>query len=106
MKKAYVLFVTIVLISILSFVSILILQTKSIKNENIKNQFLYIQAKNHLTFLEDYIKSVNINEIDSITIDDDFFDIKANKSNNSKYINLSVKAKDYNIRVTKNIELK
>ncbi|WP_154656344.1 hypothetical protein [Aliarcobacter faecis] len=51
MKKAYTLLLTILLLTIFSYVSLQILQTKAIKSENIKNQFLYIQAKNHLSFL-------------------------------------------------------
>lgn len=105
MKKAYTLLLTILLLTIFSYVSLQILQTKAIKSENIKNQFLYIQAKNHLSFLEEYLKSIDLKEIDSLKIDDDFFEIKAIKSKDLKHINLYVKSYDYNVRVTKIITI-
>ncbi|MCR1814648.1 hypothetical protein [Aliarcobacter butzleri] len=52
MKKAYTLLITIVLISTFSYLGILILETKALKNHNLSNQYLYIQAKNHLNFLK------------------------------------------------------
>ena len=54
MKKAYTLLLTIVLITIFSVLGIFILETKSLKNTNLTNQYLYIQAKNHKNFLKDY----------------------------------------------------
>lgn len=105
MKKAYTLLLTILLLTIFSFLSIQILQTKAIKSENIKNQFLYIQAKNHLIFLEEYVKSIDLKNIESIKIEDNLFDIKAIKSKDLKHINLYVKSFDYNVRVTKIINI-
>lgn len=105
MKKAYTLFLTIILLSTFSYVSLQILQTKAIKSENIKNQFLYIQAKNHLNFLEEYLKSLDLKDIESLEIYDDFFEIKAIKSKDNKNMNLYVKAFDYDIRVTKIINI-
>jgi hypothetical protein len=45
MKKSYTLLITIILISLFSFLAISILQTKSLRAENLTNQYLYIQAK-------------------------------------------------------------
>ena len=77
MKKAYTLLLTIVLITIFSVLGIFILETKSLKNTNLTNQYLYIQAKNHKNFLKDYIKELDLKDINHIKIDDDLFDICA-----------------------------
>ena len=94
MKKAYTLLLTIVLITIFS-----VLETKSLKNTNLTNQYLYIQAKNHKNFLKDYIKELDLKDINHIKIDDDLFDIYAKiESKDSIFtIDIFVKAKDYNI---------
>lgn len=106
MKKSFTLLITILLLVIFSLVSLQILQTKAIKSQNISNQFLYIQAKNHLDFLEEYILSIDLKDIDSIKISDDFFLINAVKSQDEKYINLYVEAYDFNIRATKRLLIK
>lgn len=99
MKKAYTLLLTIVLITIFSVLGIFILETKSLKNTNLTNQYLYIQAKNHKNFLKDYIKELDLKDINHIKIDDDLFDIYAKiESKDSTFtIDIFVKAKDYNI---------
>lgn len=66
---------------------------------------MYIQAKNHLIFLEEYVKSIDLKDIESIKIEDNLFDIKAIKSKDLKHINLYVKSFDYNVRVTKIINI-
>ena len=106
MKKSFTLFVTIVLFSVFTYVTFDILQTKAIKSENIKNQFLYIQAKNHISFLEDYLKNIDLKDIDSLKVDDNFFDIKAQKSKDFAGYLLSVSSNDFNIRITKKFLIK
>ena len=56
MKKSYTLFITIVLITLFSYLSISILETKALRSENLSNQYLNIQAKNHMIFFIDYLK--------------------------------------------------
>ena len=106
MKKSFTLFVTIVLFSVFTYVTFDILQTKAIKSENIKNQFLYIQAKNHISFLEDYLKNIDLKDIDSLKVDDNFFDIKAQKSKDFAGYLLSVSSNDFNIRITRKFLIK
>ena len=106
MKKSFTLFVTIVLFSVFTYVTFDILQTKAIKSENIKNQFLYIQAKNHISFLEDYLKNIDLKEIDSLKVDDNFFDIKAQKSKDFEGYLLNVSSNDFNIRIKKKFLIK
>ena len=108
MKKSYTLLITIVLITVFSFLAISILETKSLRSSNLSNQYLYIQAKNHKNFLKDYIKELDLKDINHIKIDDDLFDIYAKiESKDSIFtIDIFVKAKDYDIslyeQVTKN----
>ena len=99
MKKSYTLLITIVLITLFSFLAISILQTKSLRAENLTNQYLYIQAKNHKIFLKDYLKSIDLEGISSFEIKDDLFYIyaKIEKNNSIFTINIFVKAKEYDI---------
>lgn len=99
MKKAYSLLITITLITLFSVLGIFILETKSLRSENLTNQYLYIQAKNHKNFLKDYLKSIDLNGINDFEIKDDLFDIyaKIEKNNSIFTIHIFVKAKDYNI---------
>jgi hypothetical protein len=99
MKKAYTLLLTIILITLFSVLGIFILETKSLKSENLTNQYLYIQAKNHKNFLKDYLKSIDLNGINDFEIKDDLFDIyaKIEKNNTIFTVNIFVKAKDYDI---------
>jgi hypothetical protein len=99
MKKSYTLLITIILISLFSFLAISILQTKSLRAENLTNQYLYIQAKNHKNFLKDYLKSIDLEGITSFEIEDEIFKIyaKIEKNNSIFTIDIFVKAKEFNI---------
>jgi hypothetical protein len=104
MKKAYTLLITIVLIATFSYLAILILETKALKNENLSNQYLYIQAKNHLNFLEDFIIDYDLEGVFHLKIDDEIFDIYAVNLENSNFVDIFVKAKDYKIALHKQVE--
>lgn len=99
MKKSYTLLITIVLITFFSVFSIFILETKSLRAENLTNQYLYIQAKNHKNFLKEYLNSIDLTNINDFEIEDDLFDIyaKIEKNDSTFTINTFVKAKEYNI---------
>ena len=99
MKKSYTLLITIVLITLFSILGIFILETKSLRAENLTNQYLYIQAKNHKNFLKDYLNSIDLRNINDFEIEDDLFKIyaKIEKNNSIFTINVFVKAKDYDI---------
>ena len=99
MKKSYTLLITIVLITLFSVLSIFILETKSLRSENLTNQYLYIQAKNHKNFLKDYLKSIDLNDIENFEIEDNLFDIyaKIEKNDSTFTIDIFVKAKEYDI---------
>lgn len=99
MKKAYTLLISIVLITIFSYIAISILETKSLRSTNLSNQYLYIQGKNHLDFFKSYIKEIDLADISHLEIKDDFFDIyaKIEKKDSIFTIKIFVKAKNYNI---------
>ena len=105
MKKAYTLLITIILITLFSFLAISILQTKSLQAENLTNQYLYIQAKNHKNFLKDYLKSIDLEGISSFEIKDNLFDIyaKIEKNDSIFTIDIFVKAKLYDISLHEKI---
>ncbi|WP_205588713.1 hypothetical protein [Poseidonibacter antarcticus] len=100
MKKSFTLLITVFLLSIFSYLAISILETKSLRNTNLQNQYLYIQAKNHKEFLKSYINSIDLTDITHLEIKDNIFNIYADiiKESNSSYtINLFVKAKEFDI---------
>ncbi|RXJ87213.1 hypothetical protein [Arcobacter sp. CECT 8985] len=105
MKKAFSLLFTILVITILALVSVKIFQARAITNVNLVNQYLYIQANNHLDFLQEYIKHLkNLKNNDEIIIENKKFNIEAKVKKDTKLkIFMSVSAKDYNIRVTRTL---
>ncbi|MGJ0320646.1 hypothetical protein [Aliarcobacter cryaerophilus] len=105
MKKSYVLFITLVLVVVFSVLANFILETNSLKNEAFTQKYLYLQAKNHILFLEDYILKTELEDTKDIKIDNDLFKIVAKRygDENSKLFFLSVQDKELNIRVTKQI---
>ena len=105
MKKSYTLLITIVLISFFSYFSLSILETKALRSENLTNQYLYIQAKNHMSFFKEFIKDYDLKGLNHLQIEDGFFDIYANITfEDSKYfVNLYVRAKDYDVSIYEKI---
>ena len=105
MKKSYVLFITLVLVVVFSVLANFILETNSLKNEAFKQKYLYLQAKNHISFLEDYILKTNLEDTKKVKIENDLFEIIATRygEEKSKLFFLSVKNKKFDIRLTKQI---
>lgn len=97
MKKSFTLLITLLLVSLFSYLLIYIMQTKSIQIKNIQNQYLYIQAKNHMSFFKEYLKTKDLTNINTIKIDDNIFNIFANV--NEDKIDIYVKAKSHNISI-------
>jgi len=105
MKKSYSLLITTILITLFAYLSIQILQTKSLRSKNLENQYLYIQAKNHMNFFKELISSKDLTAINRLKIEDETFDIYANikEENSKKKIDIFVKAKNYNISIYENL---
>lgn len=108
-KKSFTLFSTLILIFIFSILVINIFETKSMSSNNIQKQYTYIQAKNHLYFLEEYISSLkNFDTVEKLEVEDSFFNIFAyiTKKNKDYQANLYIKSKLYNISIHKLISIK
>lgn len=105
MKKSYVLFITLILVVVFSVLANFILETNSLKNEAFTQKYLYLQAKNHISFLEDYILKTNLEDTKKVKIENDLFEIIAKRygDENSKLFFLSVQNKDFAIKLTKQI---
>jgi len=101
MKRSFSLLITIFLISIFSYLAVSILETKSLINTNLQNQYLYLQAKNHKEFLKSYLISIDLKDINHVNIEDEFFDIYSIiKEEDKKYkIDIYVKAKEFDISI-------
>lgn len=108
MKKAFTLFSVLILVFIFSILAVKIYEVKSISSINIINKYKYIQAKNHLVFLEEYIKSLSdYSSFKKITIEDENYSINAyvKEEINFYEIELVVKANDHDIRVQRVITI-
>ncbi len=105
MKKSYVLFITLILVVVFSVLANFILETNSLKNEAFTQKYLYLQAKNHILFLEDYILKTDLEDTKEVKIENDLFEIIAKRygDENSKLFFLSVQNKEFDIRLTKQI---
>ncbi len=108
MKKAFTLFSVLISVFIFSILAVKIYEVKSINSINIINKYKYIQAKNHLAFLEEYIKSLSdYSSFKKITIEDENYSINAyvKEEINFYEIELVVKANDYDLRVQRVITI-
>lgn len=109
MIKSFTLFSTIILVFIFSIISINLYELKSINSVNTQNQYKYIQANNHLHFLEKFIETLeDIETLDKIQIENTKFEIIAlfKKVSEEKYeIEMSVRAIGFNVRIYKSIFL-
>lgn len=105
MKKSFTLFSTLVLVFIFSILAVNLYEIKSVSSVNIQNQYKYIQAKNHLLFLEEYLKNLDsLDTLEKVQIENEKFEIIAliEKIEEEKYeIEIWVKAIDFNVRVYK-----
>ena len=108
MKKSYTLLITIVLITLFSYLAVSILETKSLKSINSSNQYLYIQGNNHKEFFKDYLQSINLTGINQLEIEDEIFEIIAKIENKNSIftIDIFVKAKDYDVSIYEKLTIK
>lgn len=95
MKKA---FSTLLLLSIITLFSAFILfafEIKSMQSENIKNEYLQLQAKLHLEFLKKVALQLNDNSINKLLYEDELFELKIEIQNNT--YDIFVHAKHHNV---------
>lgn len=108
MKNSFTLFSTLLLILMFSIISVKIFENKNISSQNTINQYNYIQAKNHLKFLEQYVRSLDSLELlNKIEIKDTNFEVYALiKKQEEKFdVELIVEEKDSSVRVYKRVEI-
>ena len=105
MKNSFTLLITIFLLSVFSYLAISILQTKSLRNTNLQNQYLYLQANNHKEFLKQYLNKIELKNLTYLQIEDDMFEIYANIKEISKSyeIDIFIKAKEFDISLHEKI---
>lgn len=80
-----------------------ILETNSLSSSGSKQKLLFLQAKNHLLFLEEYFNSIDTSDIETIKIEDDTFLIVAQKEKDQANFLLSVSSSEFQIRLTKRV---
>ena len=96
MKKSFALLLTISLIVLFSFFSLSIVETNMFSTNLNKLKYLHLQANIHLSNITKYIKTHTKEEINTIGLDDDRFDlliVEKNENNNTKYY-ISIKSVD------------
>lgn len=79
MKKSFSLLITLILITIFSFFTIFIIQTKALSMSNLTNSYLQTQTKLHLDFFKGYINSLNLKTacIHDLSFSDDIYKLNA-----------------------------
>lgn len=79
MKKSFSLLITLILITIFSFFTIFIIQTKSLSITNLTNAYLQTQTKLHMNFFKDYINSLDLKNscINELSFNEDIYNLKA-----------------------------
>jgi len=80
MKKSFSLLITIILITIFSFFTIFIIETKSLSISNLTNDYLQTQTKLHMDFFKSYINTLDLKAtcINELSFSEDIYNINAN----------------------------
>lgn len=105
MKKSFSMLITIFLITLFSYISIFIIETKTLSSNTDMKIFIQTQANMHMNFAKELILASKLNSnIQTLTINIKNYDITAYftpSSDNTFIVNLYVtpKMKDYHIRL-------
>ncbi len=80
MKKSFSLLITLILITIFSFFTIFIIQTRALSISNTTNTYLQMQTKFHLDFFKQYINNLDLKTkcLDTLSYNEDIYKIYAN----------------------------
>lgn len=108
MKKAFTLFSVMLLVFVFSILAVKIYEAKSITTINIVNQKNYLQGKNHLFFMKEYLNSLgSLSGVHKVSFIDDSFVIKALVEEKVTHFDIKVEVKnqDDNIRVYNNYQM-
>jgi len=102
-KKAYVYFISIILLSIFSILCFEILKNIQIKQNSKNKEILYKQAHLHLQFLQEYLKKYPLENVSTLLIDDPSFIIEAKKNTKETDLFVHYKKEDFSIGLHKKI---
>ena len=94
--KGFALFITIILITLLSFLSISIIGNQTISSNIDKLKYLYLQSQIHLQYTKEYINTHTQNEIDSFKLEDTRFNLQviSNQENNQTIYTIIINTVD------------
>ena len=102
MKKSYSLLIIMVLILLFSSLIIFVFEIKSLRSENIKNEYLFTQATLHEQFLIQLTEHIKQDTtIEKLEFEEGLFTLKVTQS--ATQFELEVSANDYPIRLHKTI---
>lgn len=95
MKKAFSTLISVIILTVFSALVVFIFEIKAIQSENIKNEYLQIQAQLHLDFLKHIVTQLNDDSIENLEFVEEPFTLKVEST--SSHYELFVYAKQYNI---------
>ncbi|MGB5793125.1 hypothetical protein [Poseidonibacter sp.] len=106
MKKSYTLLITIILVSVFSYLCLSLFEIKSLRYQNLSNQHLYIQANNHKEFMKNYLQTLDLSSLEHLKIEDENFNIYAiiKEIDNFYIIDIYVNSKEYSISIHEQIK--
>lgn len=76
MKHSFSILIMFAIITLFSALGIFMFEIKSLKSENIKNEYLQTQAQLHLEFLTDLVKTIEDASISTLLYNDNIFNLK------------------------------
>lgn len=94
-KKSFILFATLIFVSLLMIYSVTIVENKNLNSNLNKLKYLHLQAKIHMKLIKEKINDNQ--EIEDIILNDDRFILKIIKTDN--IFNISIKAKNEPISI-------
>ncbi|OCL81847.1 hypothetical protein [Arcobacter porcinus] len=107
MKKAYILLSTLFFVLLFSFLAKQSLENNALNSRVYSEKLYFIQAKAHIQFLEQYITSLDENELltfISFEFIPDNFILKIAKMDEKEYF-LTVENEDFGVRISKILKL-
>lgn len=111
MYKSFSLLLTLFLVSLFSLLAIFIVELSNLSKDSDAKNLLYFQALNHLRSSINLISQIDIYDeskecIDTLVVDDDFFDIRLEFSYISKRVDCSDNLSDeFDESITKGIAI-
>lgn len=95
-KKAFALLITIILLTLFSFLSISIIENQTISSNIDKLKYLHLQSQVHMKYIKDYIKTHSKDEIKLLKLEDSRFNLEIIESeeDNQTIYNIAITTVD------------